>query len=90
MINITYENFHKFVCGFCDHKSLKRQLKQLLELELRTIVVENDMMSLDGEDVVDIANQVVQAVKDGFEIVTWHDDDNTFVVGVRPGAVNLS
>lgn len=59
-------------------------------LDLRKIVVGvSEDMELDGGSLVRTANVVSEAIRSGYEIVTWHGEEHgdggeTLIVGIRP------
>lgn len=78
------------------------QIKQVRDLAesgaIREIVTNSPERSptisenhLDADDVVNIVNNTLQAIKQGYSIVTWHDTDtNVLICGIRPDQIILT
>jgi hypothetical protein len=61
--------------------------------DINDIVSDQDASenNLGGDDLVNVADSVLQAVKDGYTVVTWYGDENeALVAGVRSGPVPVA
>lgn len=70
----------------------KAAFEAMKKLDLCEIISGTEMSEnhLGGDDLVDVAHQTVQAIKSGYEVVTWYGDESeALVLGYRESEVTI-
>jgi len=91
-LTISYKQLHNVLSGEQDEVD-QATIDTVLAIDITAICAESDMGEgyVGGDDVVSIVNDVLQAQKDGYSIVTWYGPDaEVLIVGVRGGTLNLT
>ncbi len=67
--------------------------KAVLAADINEIIADQNMSEnhLDGDDMVNLADDVLLAVQDGYSVVTWYGDDGeVLVAGIRPAELSVT
>lgn len=95
MLTISYQKLYAALSGVddddggVDHATMNA----VNALPIRAIVVDSSMSEnrMGGDDIVSIVDQVLNAQRDGYDIITWYGaDTKVLILGVRKGDLTLT
>jgi hypothetical protein len=98
MLTISYKNLWSYLSETLDEdekdlftKEVSDADKEALgQMDIKEICVDFSMSEshLGGDDVCNVAHDVVVAISEGYEVIVWYGDDaEVLIVGVRPGTI---
>lgn len=77
-----------------EHPGLPEALYyELQKLDIKQFVADSAMSEnhIGGDNVVSIVDEVLAAIKEGYEIITWYGPNTeALVIGVRPGTIEVT
>lgn len=93
MVKCSYRQLHAFLMEDNEVEIPADVLAGLEGLDVKNIVADFSMSEnhIGGDDVLSYIDEVVSAMKEGYEIVTWYGSNTeALAAGIRPGTIELS
>ena len=89
MLTVTKQDLHKFLCEGIE--DLDPSLVAALEASDIKLVIADFSMSenhLGGDDLIEFIDNTLEAIREGYTIVTWYGDGTeVLVAGIRPNQI---